>query len=479
MDRSGVDEEAASAAARTTSPRASPVTPATDLFLNFSDPKLEQDFRRDIAHSQKRYVRLAAIIMMCIYILFGFIDDLPLDDQQRGNFVLFLRYLVVVPTCAAFIGFTFTSHYERWAQVSAFFTVLIVGSIWLMFLADDAFDQSVYFLPPLIEVNLCSLFFLGLLLRYSLPLCGVFAVIYAYILSGLDYQDDILSGVVVSVIIINGLLILCAYQREMVTRALFIKNREEQRVARRHAQDHQRDLNWLRGLAAFLRHEVRQPVALISSSLSVMQMSDRDPKSKTQIANAETGVRQVWSLIDRATRATDAETFVRQSQTERVDLRALTSDVVEGFRQTYNGVDFRLDLHGSPSIDADPALIREAIANLLSNAASFVEDDSAVVVTLRQSIYSATLSVFNQGPLIEGDPEILFGPFRSTRLEQGEDHQGLGLYLVRLVAEHYGGIAKLANRPGEKGVEASINLPLAQATAPPLQASDSRARARP
>ncbi|MEM9442326.1 MAG: ATP-binding protein [Pseudomonadota bacterium] len=437
----------------------------TDVFLNFVDRNLEREFREEIAQSQKRYVRLAAAIMMSIYIVFGFVDDAPLDDQQQRYLLLVLRYLVVVPTCAAFIGFTYTSLYERSAQLSAFVTVLIVGSIWLMFLADDEFDQSVYFLPPLIEVNLCALFFLGLLLRYSLILCGIFAGIYGYILTSLEYQDDILSGVLVSVIIINGLLILCAYQREMVTRALFMKNREEKRVARRHARDDQRQLNWLRGLATFLRHEVRQPVALISSSLNVMEMTDKSPDTKAQLANAETGIQHVWNLIDRATRATDAETFVRQSRPEIIDLSTVTADVVEGFRQTYNGVDFRCDLEAQPTIFADPALIREVLANLLSNAASFADEGSTIVVVLRQAFDLANLSVVNRGPLIIGDPEVYFGPFRSTRLEDGVDHQGLGLYLVRLVAEHYGGTAELTNLSDGDGVEAFISLPVAS-TAP-------------
>ena len=442
----------------------------TDIFLNFADKKLEQAFREDIAQSQRRYVRLAALIMMTIYIVFGFVDDVPSGDQQKGHLLLILRYLVVVPTCAAFIVFTYTSLYERFAQMSAFVTVLIVGAIWLMFLADDEFDQSVYFLPPLIEVNLCSLFFLGLLLRYSLLLCGIFAGIYGYILTGLEYQDDILSGVVVSVVIINGLLILCAYQREMVTRTLFMKNREETRIARRHARDDQRHLAWLRGLAAFLRHEVRQPVALINSSLSVMQMTDKDPDTTAQLCNAETGVQQVWNLIDRATRATDAETFVRQSKPEMMDLGKLIADVVEGFRQTYSGVDFRYDLEASPTIHADPALIREAVANLLSNAASFADDGSTITAALRQTSDGAILSVINRGPLVKGDSELLFGPFRSTRLEEGRDHQGLGLYLVRLVAEHYGGTARLTNLPDGGGVEAFITLPLALSV--PLPAID-------
>lgn len=451
----------------------------TDLFLNFVDRDLEKEFRRDIAQSQKRYVRLAVLMMMFVFIAFGFIDDIPLEGQQSRHLLLILRYLVVVPTCALFAGLTYTSLYEQAAQVSGFVAMLIVGSVWLMFLADDDFDQAVYFLPPLIEANLCSLFFIGLLLRYSLLLCAIFAVMYGYILTGLDYQDDIFSGVIVSVIIINGLLILCAYQREMVTRSLFTKNREERRVARRHAQNHQRDLKWFRGLAAFLRHEVRQPIALISSSLGVMQMKENDTESERQIANAETGVRQVWSLIDRATRATDAETFVRQSKPEPVDLSVLAGDVVAGFRQTYSGVGFEHDIDVLLTIHADPELIREAVANLLSNAASFADDSSTIVVTLKESAGVASLSVINHGPLIDGDPEFLFGPFRSTRVDEEHDHQGLGLYLVRLVAEHYGGTAGLANLSDGTGVEASINLPMALVREQSPPAIDNRERARP
>ena len=458
MRRAALDTSALS---RKHGTRTTPAAYKTDIFLTFVDRDLEEEFRQDIAQSQRRYVRLAAVVMMSIYIVFGVIEDLPWDGGQPNDLLLILRYLVVVPACAAFIGFTYTPSYQRYAQLSAFVTVLIVGSIWLKFLADDDFDQTVYFLPPLIEVNICALFFLGLLLRFSLLLCAIFGVIYGYALSGLDYDGEILSGVIVSVVVINGLLILCAYQREMVTRTLFVKNREEQHNVKKHAQDDARDLEWLRGLAAFLRHEVRQPVALINSSLGVMQMTERDAGAKAQIANAETGVRQVWSLIDRATRATDAETFVRQSQAEIMDLSALTSDVVESFRQTFNGVDFEGSVDGSPTLFADPALIREAIANLLSNASSFAEEGSTINVALHETAGEVVISVVNRGPTIAGDPDVLFGPFRSTRLEAGSDHQGLGLYLVRLIAEHYGGQADLANLPDHSGVEASIRLPLA------------------
>ena len=55
---------------------------------------------------------------------------------------------------------------------------------------------------------------------------------------------------------------------------------------------------------------------------------------------------------------------------------------------------------------------------------------------------------------------MLFGPFASTRSGPSSEHQGLGLYLVRLVAEHHGGKAIISNLDDGSGVEASIFLPL-------------------
>jgi len=63
-------------------------------------------------------------------------------------------------------------------------------------------------------------------------------------------------------------------------------------------------------------------------------------------------------------------------------------------------------------------------------------------------------------PPIEGNAEFLFGPFSSSRSDPSSEHQGLGLYLVRLIAEQHGGEATVANLPTARGVEASIFLPL-------------------
>jgi signal transduction histidine kinase len=106
-------------------------------------------------------------------------------------------------------------------------------------------------------------------------------------------------------------------------------------------------------------------------------------------------------------------------------------------------------------------LIKEAVGNLLGNAVSFAYPDSAVELSLVLEGQSARIAIMNKGPIISDDTEELFGPFRSTRAGSASEHQGLGLYLVRLIAEYHGGSARLENLADGSGVEATIMLPLA------------------
>jgi two-component system sensor histidine kinase KdpD len=113
-----------------------------------------------------------------------------------------------------------------------------------------------------------------------------------------------------------------------------------------------------------------------------------------------------------------------------------------------------------PRVHSDPNLIKEAVGNLLSNAASFAVEESTVEIGILIDGTYAIIEVSNKGPLVKGDLEALFGPFASTRLGSSVEHQGLGLYLVRLIAEQLGGRATIANLPDQSGVKATISLPL-------------------
>ena len=238
-------------------------------------------------------------------------------------------------------------------------------------------------------------------------------------------------------------------------------NREREALAKQHQAD-ARYISWLRQLAGFLRHEVRQPVAQINSSVELIHLTSHDDQLKPYIASASQGVRHVWNLIERASRATDAEAFVRQGQAQPIDLPRLLGELIGSYRQSHSGIDFRLQLPDKEPlyVSADPTLLKEAVSNLLANAASFADEESIIQIVLERDGVHAVIKVRNKGPIIQYDTEMLFGPFASTRSGPSSEHQGLGLYLVRLVAEHHGGKAIISNLDDGSGVEASIFLPL-------------------
>lgn len=427
--------------------------------LDFQDHALELEFRTQFVVSQLKHIRIAVVAAVLLMIGFGLVDSILYGDETDQLRIWSARLLIFTPMAIIFIIFTYSDRYIKNAQMVSFLAAALVGMIWLIMISDDGLHRSLFLMPNLVESTVYSLFLIGLTLKFSVFLTSFLCFLYAIILINYDLSARMNVAIVLSLIVIIGLLVLCAYQRETVARTLFIKNKDEQQAARRHIQENQRDLEWLRGLAAFLRHEVRQPVALVSSSLDIMQLHQPGKDIAHHIKNAETGVHHVWNLIDRATRATDVEAFVRQSQAERIDGGTSIKKLVEEFRQTYSGVRFAYEgPQGDPIIlHIDPDLFKEAIGNLLNNAASFADDGSEVKIAIANEEGAVVTTVVNEGPVIEDDIESLFSPFRSTRADG--DHQGLGLYLVRLVAQHYGGDARLKNRDDRSGVVASISIP--------------------
>jgi len=227
-------------------------------------------------------------------------------------------------------------------------------------------------------------------------------------------------------------------------------------------QNDRRYLAWLRQLAQFLRHEVRQPLAQISSSIEVVQLASKcDETVGSYLAAAALGSQHVWNLVERASRATDAEAFVRESRPALVSLRGLLEELVTSFVSAHSGIEFTLQCPALITVRGDATLIKEAVSNLLSNAASFADEASTINIGVEANNPYALIKVSNKGPLIEGEPEALFGPFSSTRAGPSSEHHGLGLYLVRLIAEQHAGTAALANLEDRSGVQASLTLPLA------------------
>ena len=104
------------------------------------------------------------------------------------------------------------------------------------------------------------------------------------------------------------------------------------------------------------------------------------------------------------------------------------------------------------------------MGKLLDNALDFATPGTPIRVTLERGEERFRLAVANQGPpLPENMAGQLFDFLVSVR-ESGQrrdekPHLGLGLYLVRLVAEAHGGSVRAENLPDGDGVRFAVVLP--------------------
>ncbi|WP_432992420.1 sensor histidine kinase [Dactylosporangium sp. CA-233914] len=90
-------------------------------------------------------------------------------------------------------------------------------------------------------------------------------------------------------------------------------------------------------------------------------------------------------------------------------------------------------------ITGDPTLIARLIANLCDNAIHYNEPGGVVEVTARVSDGHARLVIANTGPEVPPDQvDRLFEPFQRLRRVSDDGHHGLGLSIVRAIAQAHG-----------------------------------------
>jgi signal transduction histidine kinase len=117
-----------------------------------------------------------------------------------------------------------------------------------------------------------------------------------------------------------------------------------------------------------------------------------------------------------------------------------------------------------PALYADERMIKQILLNLLSNAVKFTPAGGKVTLTVVAAATGLTFSVSDTGIGIPADKmDIVLEPFRQAdmSLQRQFEGTGLGLPLVRSMAEMHGGRLDLQSVVGE-GTTASIWLPPAR-----------------
>lgn len=221
---------------------------------------------------------------------------------------------------------------------------------------------------------------------------------------------------------------------------------------------------------AVLSHELRNPLAAISSSLVLLERSEpqshRFLRAKSVIGRQ---IGQLSRLVDDLLDVTRINRNKIELHPERLELNGLVRRAVDDYRTEFDRTGVVLCFEPSPEavwVDADPIRLAQVVGNLLQNSAKFcrTDDCTKVAVSSDAARRDAIIHVTDTGAGIA--PELLgslFQPFMQadTSLSRSKGGLGLGLALVKgLVELHQGEVSATSSGLGQ-GAEFSVRLPLA------------------
>ncbi len=237
-----------------------------------------------------------------------------------------------------------------------------------------------------------------------------------------------------------------------------------------------RDITELANRSEFMRvvaHDLRQPLTSLKGYASILEAQFTDAENPLAARQAEKILNAVEKLNAQIEHFQDADRFdpitgFYEMKRDLCDIREIVTRISSTYLIPADKSDVVMSVviaDDVPVIYADSVMLERAIVNLVDNAVKYTPNRSHIDLDLRLNRGNVVFSVQDDGPGISpANQKRLFK--RNVRLKRPEHNKikgsGLGLFIVRGVAERHGGKAWVESAEG-KGSTFGFNVPLAGA----------------
>ena len=221
--------------------------------------------------------------------------------------------------------------------------------------------------------------------------------------------------------------------------------------------------SFLENMPRTLRHEINNPLNTLSTSLQ--NLADEHPgiDDSKYLESAKRGVNRIGSIVQNLADAANLEEALEAEELENIDLNELLASYVANCGSSHVGVSFQYK--GSPApVHAlvSDFRIEQMLDKLIDNAVDFHRAGTPIRVQLECYGDLLQIVVANRGAaLSEERLHTIFDSMVSHRGPDNRLHFGLGLHVVRIIAEHHGGTVSANNLADASGVAFVVRLPMA------------------
>ena len=213
---------------------------------------------------------------------------------------------------------------------------------------------------------------------------------------------------------------------------------------------------------AMLGHELRNPLGAIANAAQLLGASDEQTRVHARAVigrQVQHLARMTDDLLD-AARAMTGKIVLQRQPLDLADAAARALSTLRASGRT--GQRRIVQALASAWVDADPTRLEQIIANLVGNALKFTPEGGTVTVSVTRDADQALLRVADTG--IGMAPELaarVFEPFVQGErpLDRSQGGLGIGLTLVRRLAELHGGSASAESEGEGRGSAFTVRLP--------------------
>ena len=230
---------------------------------------------------------------------------------------------------------------------------------------------------------------------------------------------------------------------------------------------------FLENMPRTLRHEINNPLNTLSTSLQNLAEENPAAADSKYLESAKRGVLRIGAIVQNLADAANLEESLEAEELEVIDIEQLVENYVANCSVVHRDCEFAFRGTGHPVYArVSDYRIEQLLDKIIDNAIDFHRPNSPIKVQLDQLKDALRITVANRGPTLPPAAEdTLFDSMVSHRGAEVQNrlHFGLGLYVVRVIAEHHGGSVRAINLPDGSGVVVIVQLPLAHVGATPAR----------